>query len=223
MKKTISILWGVVFIIIGIIIALNALGVTNINLFFDGWWTLFLIIPCFIDLFDGDDLTGSIIGIVIGIVLLLCCQDVITFDLIWKLALPSVLILVGISIILRSVVSSNKEIFKKNKSELNIYCATFGEQNINLANEKFIGANNTAIFGSINMDLSESKIPEDSVIYATSIFGGIDIKVPNDVKVVIKSIPIFGSVNNKRKNPKDSKVKTIYVKGVCIFGGIEIK
>ena len=48
MKKIEEILWGVFFIAIGIIIGLNALGITDINIFFDGWWTLFIIVPCFI-------------------------------------------------------------------------------------------------------------------------------------------------------------------------------
>lgn len=33
MKKYTNIMWGVIFIIIGIIIGLNALGLTSINLF----------------------------------------------------------------------------------------------------------------------------------------------------------------------------------------------
>ena len=47
MKKVESILWGIVFIVLGLIIAGNVLGITNIKIFFNGWWTLFIIIPCF--------------------------------------------------------------------------------------------------------------------------------------------------------------------------------
>ena len=71
MKKIGNILWGIVFIALGIIIALNTLGVAKINVFFDGWWTLFIIIPCFIGLFKEREKTGNIIGLLIGIVLLL--------------------------------------------------------------------------------------------------------------------------------------------------------
>ena len=49
MNKISSLLWGLVFIIVGVIFGLNALDITNINVFFDGWWTLFIIIPCFIE------------------------------------------------------------------------------------------------------------------------------------------------------------------------------
>ena len=47
-----NIIWGIVLVIIGIIFGLNALEITNINIFFSGWWTLFIIVPSFIDLFN---------------------------------------------------------------------------------------------------------------------------------------------------------------------------
>ena len=48
MRKIESILWGLVLIVVGVIIGLNTMGITNINIFFDGWWTLFIIVPSFI-------------------------------------------------------------------------------------------------------------------------------------------------------------------------------
>ena len=58
MKKAENILWGIVLIILGLIIGGNTLGITNINIFFDGWWTLFIIVPCFIGLFKDSDKTA---------------------------------------------------------------------------------------------------------------------------------------------------------------------
>ena len=96
------------------IIGGNALGITNINIFFDGWWTLFIIVPCFIGLFKEREKTGNIIGLLIGIALLLCCQDILDFDMIWKLALPVVLIIIGISFIFKDTFNHkiNEEIKK---------------------------------------------------------------------------------------------------------------
>ena len=45
MKKISKILWGIALIAIGGIFALNAFGVTDIQLFFDGWWTLLSSFP----------------------------------------------------------------------------------------------------------------------------------------------------------------------------------
>ena len=58
MKKISSILWGIVLIIVGVIQALNDLKITNIDFFFDGWWTLFIIVPCGIGLYTEREKTG---------------------------------------------------------------------------------------------------------------------------------------------------------------------
>ena len=103
MKKISNLLWGLVFIIVGVIFGLNALEITDINILFDGWWTLFIIIPCFISLFSEKDKTGNLIGLVIGVCLLLGCQDILEFTLIWKLLVPFVLVMIGISFIFKDV------------------------------------------------------------------------------------------------------------------------
>lgn len=47
MKKQLSgIIWGAVLIMVGVLLMLSAFQVVDFNLFFDGWWTLFIIIPC---------------------------------------------------------------------------------------------------------------------------------------------------------------------------------
>ena len=182
MKKFGNILWGVVLIIVGLIFGGNALGITNINLFFDGWWTLFIIIPCFIGLFKENEKTGNIIGLLIGIALLLACQDIIDFNLIGKLWFPAILVCIGVSIIFKDTIGGKvKEEIKKlneNKTDVNEYCATFSGQDVKFDGEKFTGVDLTAVFGGIKCDLTNAIIESDTVINTSSIFGGIDIFVP---------------------------------------------
>ena len=136
MKSFGNVLWGIVLIVVGLIIGGNALGITNINIFFDGWWTLFIIVACFIGLFKEREKTGNIIGLLIGIALLLCCQDILDFDMIWKLALPVVLIIIGISFIFKDTFNHkiNEEIKKLNENRTidGGYCGPFAEQNIKI-------------------------------------------------------------------------------------------
>ena len=227
MKKAENILWGIVLIILGLIIGGNTLGITNINIFFDGWWTLFIIVPCVIGLFKDSDKTGSLIGILIGIGLLLGCQDIIDFDLIWKLAFPIILVIIGLSMIFKNALGEKigDEIRKlnENRSDDNSYCATFGGQNISFDEEKFKGSDLNAVFGGIKCDLRNAIIDEDIVINASAIFGGIEIYVPENVKIKVKSVPIFGGVNNKTHTKPDENSHIIYINGTAVFGGIEIK
>ena len=226
MKKFENILWGIAFIVVGLILAGNAIGITNIDIFFDGWWTLFIIVPCFIGLFNDSDKTGNVIGLVIGGALLLACQGLLNFEMVWKLVVPVALVIIGVSIIFKDSIHGkiNSEISKINKSQKDIpsYCATFSEQNANFENEEFKGADLTAVFGGVKCDLRQAIINSGTVIKAESIFGGVEIYVPSNVKVKIKSTPIFGGVTDKSVHNQESE-HTIYINSTCIFGGVDIK
>ena len=61
-------LWGGLLIALGVILGVNALGIAHIDIFFPGWWTLFIIVPCVVGLFDDDvEKGGDIIGIRLGV------------------------------------------------------------------------------------------------------------------------------------------------------------
>lgn len=227
MKKFGNVLWGLVLIVLGLIIGGNTLGITNINVFFDGWWTLIIIIPCFIGLFKEREKTGNIIGLLIGIALLLACQDLLDFNLVWKLLFPAILVAIGVSIIFKDVIGGkvSKEIKKLNEKKTgeNEYCATFSGQDVRFDGEQFKGVDLTAVFGGIKCDLRNAIIEEDAVINTSSIFGGIDIYVPENVKVKVKSSSIFGGVSDEKKHSQNADAHTIYINATCIFGGVEIK
>ena len=229
MNKTSNLLWGIILIIVGIIIGLNALEITNINIFFKGWWTLFIIVPSFIDLFKEKDKTGNIIGLIIGISLLLASNDILDFNYIWKLMFPTILIIIGLSFVFKDTINSKikkeikKEIKKLNKNIENDYYATFSSQNLDFYNDEFKNCNLNAIFGGINCNLHKANIKKDVIINSSAIFGQIKIIVPNDINIKIVSKSIFGGVSDNRINKDRTSKVTIYINATCMFGGLEIK
>lgn len=182
MKKFGNVLWGIVLVLLGLIIGGNALGITNINVFFDGWWTLFIIVPCFIGVFKENGKTGNIIGLLIGVALLLGCQDIINFDLIWKLIVPTILVIIGLSIIFKDTLGGkvNDEIKKLNekRSGEKSYCAIFSGQKVKFDKELFTGADLTAVFGGVENKANTTGEDNVHTIYinGTAIFGGVEIK-----------------------------------------------
>ena len=223
--KISNLLWGLVFIVVGVIFGLNALNITNIDLFFDGWWTLFIIVPCFIDLFKDKNKTGNIIGLIIGLSLLLASLDIINFEIVWKLLIPIIFVIIGLSFIFKDLFNNKvkQEIKKLTKDDNEEYCATFASQQVDFSNEKFTGGTFTAVFGGVKCDLRNSIIKDDVLINCSAIFGGITIYVPDNVNIKINATPIFGGVSDERKNKnKDNKV-TIYINATALFGGVEIK
>ena len=218
MKKSSTIIIGILFIIAGGIVGLNSFGITDIHVFFDGWWALFIIIPAVNGIISDDDKLGSIIWLIVGLLLLSACQNFITFDLMWKLLLPLGLIFIGFSIMI-----GDKDKKGSKKVSGNEFCACFSGQNIKFDDQEFKGSEVNAIFGGVTLDLRNAKIKDGSVIEATAIFGGVTILVPEDLKIEVKSTSIFGGVNDKTKYNKKKDKTTVYVNGCSIFGGVEIK
>lgn len=214
MSKT-KYFWGIILIIVGILFLGNNLSWWHFNLFFDGWWSLFIIIPSIYGLFKKESFSSSIISLAIGILLLLAAQDIITWGMIWKLLVPFVIIVIGFSMIFgvkREKVITDKEA----KKYVSIFSGV--EEKITDTVKDFKAL---SIFGEIELDLRKAKIKKDLVIDAVTIFGGIDLKIPDNVKVKITGTPIFGGVENKTVGNSDAKI-TIYLNYVCIFGGIDI-
>ena len=169
--------------------------------------------------------TGNIIGIFIGVFLLLCCQDILSFSMLWKLLFPAIIVIVGLKMVFSGLFGNKaNEMIKQLKLEgkqPKSGFAAFSGNDIRYDGEVFEGAELTAVFGGIKCDLRNAVITQDCAIGASAIFGGIDILVPDNVNVKVNSSSIFGGVSNKTAVHPDAP--TIYVSGICMFGGIDIK
>ncbi len=224
-KKIKSIMWGIALISVGIVFALNALNIADFDMFFDGWWTLFIIVPCAVDLFVEREKTGNIIGLIIGVFLLLCCREILSFSMLWKMLIPAIIVIVGLKMILSGLLGNKADEIianiKASGGETKVGTAIFSGQDMNYDGEVFEGAELSAIFGGVECNLKNAIIEKDCAIKIEAIFGGIDIFVPDNVNVSVKSNCIFGGISNK--TPTRKNVPTLYITGTCVFGGVDIK
>ena len=213
MRNKSSKFWGLVLVVVGIMFLGNNLDWWNVNLFFRGWWTLFIIIPSIYGLFDNTDKTGSSISLIVGILLLLAEKDIISYGMMWKILFPIIIIIVGLSLICKT---NLKRKMRENSKE---YVAVFSgvDEKIKEVVSDFKAI---SIFGSVELDLRKAKIEKDLYIEAVTVFGGIDLKLPENVKVQTSGVPIFGGVENKCLDNKEGVVVTIHY--TCVFGGIDI-
>ena len=146
--------------------------------------------------------------------MLLASQDVILWSTIWKVFVPVIIIVVGLSVIF-----SNRKI-RKPKANAKSYVAVFSgiEETIDEIKSDF---QVTSIFGSVELDLRDVKLKNDLVIDCFTLFGGIDIHLPKDVKVEVSGLPIFGGAESNYRGNKDSKV-TVYIHHTTIFAGVDL-
>ena len=229
MKQARPIIWGVAIVALGVIFGGNAIGLFNFNVFFDGWWTLFIIVPGVVSLITEREKLSSLGFISAGVLMLLASQNVITWDVTWKSILAVFLILIGLSIIFKSIFHSknDKEVAKKvkdaeNDKTMDSQTAVFSGNERTYNGEPFNGSNVVAVFGGAELDLRNAKFTKDTVIKAFCLFGGIDIKVPEDVQIIARSGFIFGGISDERKGEAEKGKYTIYLDATGGFGGVEI-
>jgi hypothetical protein len=118
-------------------------------------------------------------------------------------------------------------------NEVNIFWG--GKKKIIAKN--FSGGEVVAIFGGFEIDLTEADMAGNQIeIEVVCIFGGGDVRVPRNWEVVMETVGIFGGCSDRTWHPDPvppgathpdgspvSPAKKIIIKGVAIFGGLNIK
>jgi hypothetical protein len=81
-----------------------------------------------------------------------------------------------------------------------------------------------AVFGGIEIDLREATLEDNEVtIYANALFGGVEVTVPDGVQVRTHGAGIFGGFDGINDAGTVPGAPVIHVKGVAIFGGVEVR
>lgn len=180
-------------------------------------WPMILVGLGVINLISGNRTSGIIL---LGVGVLFLLQDIyyIRFRDYW----PVILIILGIAFILRpkGVSGGNKQIDDDYFDALNI----LGGGNQKVVSHKLRGGKITNILGGSEIDLRDSKILNGAVIDVFTLFGGSEIKVPNDWNVKVEVTSILGGFTDKRKDVTlTADAPVITIKGLTLLGGGELK
>ena len=220
---------GIILILIGVLFAGKLL---SLNLFFDGWWTMFLIVPSAIRFFSerGERLHG-LFGMIVGFLMFLMAQDFIDWHLFFPLLLSMVCIFIGVRKLPSSQARRNRantvhrapvDSFSDSPSTCNAFVT--GKE-IVYRHEVFEGASLNAALGAITLDLRDAIFYRDTTLHVNAVMGGVEIFLPENVRIVAdhgEMVSVFGAFENKHRVNAESGVLTIYLNGLCLMGGIEI-
>lgn len=229
MKQTSKIIGGIALLAFGIVWALELMNVIHISL--EGWWTLFIIVPCFVNIFNDKHKTGAIIGFGIGILLLLAARNVILWAEIWKYIICLVAVVWGLSLLFFSKKSSGCHCTADSKpepivmdgSKMHKIDVSFSKQDYSYSGQRFEGAEVHTSFGFTSLDLRDADVMDGAIITLDCSFGGIEIRVDKNICIKNEINTSFAGVECNCITQQVDGLKTLYVKGHCSFGGIEIK
>lgn len=194
-------------------------------------WQVLLIFIGTINIFRNHARFPGLILILVGTAFILPEIVHIPFEtkqLLW----PLIMIIVGAAILLKGKHFKTPHIFNQNQenhviSEKIDEVAIFGGGKRVITTQNLQGGNITAIFGGLEIDLSDAEIQDDVIILeVAAIFGGATIIVKPEWDVQVQVSSIMGGFSDKRKVYKnDSKegAKRLIIKGAAIFGGGEVK
>lgn len=228
--------FGIVLIIVGVIMILEKLNLipdTVADLLIS--WQMLLVGIGFLALIGGNR-TGGTIMIVIGGFFMV--PELITVPHeVRKLYWPLILVAIGVALLLRQRDNTSKPPIitgpisgssaENGQSTFDDF-VIFGGREIFINSQTLQSGKATSIFGGMEFDLRKANMaPGGAVIDCVSVFGGCGFKIPMDWNVRNEVTTIFGAFTDKRGDTYNERYydpsKTIVIKGVSIFGGVEVK
>jgi hypothetical protein len=82
------------------------------------------------------------------------------------------------------------------------------------------------VFGGADLDLRDAILPgREITIKAISVFGGMSITIPPEMRVVDSGVAIFGGRDASAEPPESDApdAPVLRLQGACVFGGISVK
>ena len=207
---------GILLVIIGTLFLLDNLGLAiDIPYYLFSWPAVFVVIGV-INFLSGNRKAG-LIFLTLATFFYLQYFDILRLSDVW----PIVIIVAGISFILRkkSFPVSSQEVNEDIFNEI----AIFGGTEKKFVSENFRGGKVTCIFGGSEIDLTESNAQEGAFIEVFCMFGGVDLRVPENWKINMDNVAIFGGFGDERNIGQTAHDVTVHIKGFVLFGGGEVK
>jgi predicted membrane protein len=221
------IFWGLILVIVGTLFLLDRLSGFDFGYLISTYWPVIFIVLGFSMLVGSGfrQLGPGFFFIVFGVFFLLAELDVLQYSA-WHYIWPALIILAGLWLLLRPAFRYRPpDKFPEIKENDIDASAILSGMKRRIESQSFKGGHVTAIMGGMELDFTGAGLDAGkATLDATALFGGVDIRVPRDWKVVMDVVPILGGAEDKHRNVSDAEAKaTLYVKGTAIFGGITVK
>ena len=225
------ILFGILFVFGGVFVLGYAFGLWE-SVIIKGWWTVFIIIPGIASMIYNGIRFWNVFMVLLGGYLLAQANGWLNNELYRRIAFATVLIGAGVWLLVGWIFKPKRfktntyNIHGKNAFDDNSffnYSATFGGIEVVNNSRDLQGGRITTSFGGVEVDLSQAVVLRNIFIDVSSSFGGVEIKAPLNVNIVISGSPFLGSIENKTGRIYNQNLPTVTFRCNTAFGGVEIK
>ena len=231
---------GGVLVVLGLLLLLSNSGLLPLNWgFIADWWPLLLVFWGLYGLVAGGlrFRSWAVILLLLGVLFQLWTLGFGDWSN-WSRLWPALLVLAGLYLLLRrrgrrrERRAANREL---NSSPADPLAAedsrdfltgswTFGSGASRAVSQNFQGGDLSVTFGGLELDLRAAALAAGGATLALEVvFGGVQVKVPDNWQVTVTSGTHFGGVTENRRQPApEDTAGQLTITGKLLFGGLEI-
>ncbi|PWU12258.1 MAG: hypothetical protein C5B51_00795 [Terriglobia bacterium] len=245
-RRTTGAWGGGIILFLGVILLLDRLGILYARDIFQ-FWPMLLVAAGLAWLTRLDSLAGRVVGgLTLSAGLLLQANNLGYLRLRGEVFWPFVLIGIGILMLVKALEDrahppgqtaegegtgwdrweSRARDFLGHLGSRSEATAVFSHVERKITAQDFESCKVEAVFAGVELDLRQAGMKGDEAfVEANAVFGGIEIRVPEDWQVIPRGAGVFGGFNDETRPPEPAPgapAKRLIVKGAAVFGGVMI-
>ena len=162
--------------------------------------------------------SGGYVVSLIGAALLLHTLDHLNVFRLW----PLVLVLLGLSLLVRA--RRGPAACCTGEQRGGSGAAVLGGANHRVTSDDFRGGDYVAILGGYELDLRDAAIRDEARIDVLVLWGGIEIRVPENWQVVNQVTALLAGVSDETRSPGEGPPgPRLVLDGLVLMGGVEVR
>jgi predicted membrane protein len=222
-RLTPQLIVGVLVIAVGVLLTLDNLHLIDADKYLR-FWPAGLIALGLVKVWRSRDGVGGAFGgfVLTAIGSWLLLERTIVLDLSFRELWPTLLVLFGGFLVWHGLSGPRRRTTTDSQSLISATAVLGGVARGNNS-AAFRGGELTAVMGGCELDLRHAAIDGEAVIDVFAMWGGIEIRVPEDWTVSSRITPLLGGVDDKTRPPKGASRHHLVLRGFVIMAGVEVK
>jgi predicted membrane protein len=212
--------------LVGLLLLLDHLNIISVDHLWRFWPLILIAVGAAHMAEPGRRQWGAVV-LVVGAIFLLSSLNILRFD--WAELWPLAIIVAGGMMIWNSLQAQRRRTdIPDSAATMNAYAIFSGlERRVTAKDFRF--GRISAVFGGAELDFHDADIDGDTgELELNAIFGGVELRVPENWNVEARNQTMFGGYSDKTRNSKRADEasaggKTLIVSGTVMFGGVEVK